>query len=123
MGSEMCIRDSFYEGRTWFIAPIAVMDYIVEYVNKHVDFYDYWEDSLASDLMFFQTIIMNSPFREKIEDELMYVKFGKTFKTMNHPVTITNKDVCLIEAGNFFCARKFELEEKEAIDYFINKIK
>lgn len=113
----------FYEGRTWFIAPIAVMDYIVEYVNKHVDFYDYWEDSLASDLMFFQTIIMNSPFREKIEDELMYVKFGKTFKTMNHSVTITNKDVCLIEAGNFFCARKFELEEKEAIDYFINKIK
>lgn len=55
---------------------------------------------------------MNSPFREKIEDELMYVKFGKTFKTMNHPVTITNKDVCLIEAGNFFVQGSLNLKKK-----------
>ncbi len=114
----------FYEGRTWFIAPISVLRYILEYIDKNPDFVDFWEDSLASDLMFFQTIIMNSSFADKVADELMFVNFGKTFATMNHPLNITQEMDEEIEKGIFYCARKFELsEDRSAIDYFLQKTK
>lgn len=112
----------FYEGRTWFIAPIKVLEYIVEYINDNPDYVEFWKDSLAADLMFFQTIIMNSPYADRVEEELMYVNFGKTFKTMNHPLTITMATVNEIEKGNYYCARKFEMENRNVIDYFINKV-
>lgn len=113
----------FYEGRTWFIAPYEVIEYIINYVAENPDFIDYWEDSLASDLMFFQTIIMNSSFAKNVEDELMYVNFGKTFGTMNHPLTITMHDINTINSGNYFFARKFELEEDmQTINYYLKLV-
>lgn len=109
----------FYQGRTWFIAPMEVLQYIVDYIESNPDFVDFWEDSLASDLMFFQTIIMNSPYADDVEEELMYVNFGETFATMNHPLTITMKDTEKIKNGNYYCARKFEFDEMDAINYFL----
>lgn len=115
---------NFYEGRTWFVAPMYVLEYIVNYIEKNPDYVDYWEDSLASDLMFFQTIIMNSPYSKDIENELMYVNFGKTFATMNHPVTIDMEIAKQIQNDDrFFFARKFEMDEIEAIEFFVDKLK
>lgn len=114
---------NFYEGRTWFIVPIEVMNYLLEYIDSNSLYVDFWEESLASDLMFFQTIIMNSSFACKVKDELMYVNFGKTFRTMNHPLTITMNNIDEIEKNNFFYARKFELnKDKNVIKYFKDKI-
>lgn len=113
----------FYEGRTWFIAPYEVLKYIVDYINDNPDYVDYWENSLAADLMFFQTIIMNSPFSADVEDELMLVKFGKTFSTMNHPLTVTIDMEKEIDGGNYYCARKFEIIEIDTINYFIKKVR
>ncbi len=112
----------FYEGRTWFVAPMEVLTYIVDYISDNPDYLDFWEDSLASDLMFFQTIIMNSPYSSNVEDELMYVDFGKTFATMNHPLTVDLRVAKMIQDERFFFARKFEIEEVNAMEYFINKI-
>lgn len=109
-----------YMGRTWFIAPVKVISYIVCFLENNKSFMDYWKDSLASDLMFFQTIIMNSPFKYKVTDELMYVNFGKTFGTKNHPLTITEKDISKIQEGNYYCARKFEIKESKVIKYFVD---
>lgn len=115
---------SFYDGRTWFIAPIKVMEYILDFIDDNPDYEKFWEESLAADLMFFQTIIMNSPFADKIADELMYVEFGKTFRTNNHPLTITENMTERIGKGNYFCARKFEMEEdEEVIHYYLEKTK
>lgn len=113
----------FYEGHTWFIAPYEVLKYIVNYIQDNPDYVDYWEDSLASDLMFFQTIIMNSPFVSNVEDELMFVKFGETFSTKNHPLTVSVEMEKEIEDGNYFCARKFEITEIDTIRYYIEKVR
>lgn len=114
----------FYEGRTWFIAPIEVVYYIINYLEQNKDYIMFWKDSLASDLMFFQTIIMNSPYAKQVEDELMYVEFGNTFATINHPITITVKKLREIEKENYFCARKFEyLDGKAAIRYCLDLTK
>lgn len=109
----------FYQGRTWFIIPFNVMMYILEYLSDNEDYIDFWRDSLASDLMFFQTIIMNSHFKDKVRDELMFVEFGTKFKNMNHPMTIKMSDKHLVENSMKFIARKFEEnEDLEVIKYF-----
>ncbi len=113
----------FFYGGTWFIAPFDVAVYINDYINNHPDFVEFWESSLASDLMFFQTIIMNSKYKDYVEDELMYVRFGKSFGTMNHPMDITVDDDIRIEEGDYYCARKFNYKDKYSIDYYINKCK
>lgn len=110
-----------YEGRTWFIAPANVIEYIVKYTEENPGFVDFWKDSLASDLMFFQTIIMNSEYKEHIKDELMYVNFGKTFGTWNHPLDITIEDDAKINKGNYFCARKFGDSDIDVVRYFLKK--
>ncbi len=112
----------FYEGRTWFIAPMDVIEYICGFLNEHEGYSRYWENSLASDLMFFQTIIMNSPYKDSVEDELMYVNFGKTFGTMNHPLDIKIDDDMRIEAGDFFCARKFNFADQRTFEYYLKKV-
>ncbi|WP_346663321.1 beta-1,6-N-acetylglucosaminyltransferase [uncultured Merdimonas sp.] len=104
----------FYDGHTWFIAKTEVIRYILDYVQKNPDYIKYWAKSLAADLMFFHTIIMNSPYKNDTAEELMYVNFGKTFGTMNHPSTVKVNDLKKIETGNWYCARKFELYESEA---------
>ncbi len=110
----------FYTGSTWFIAPIEVMRYILDYIDDNPDYCMFWEDSLASDLMFFQTIVMNSPYACNVTDGLMYVRWGETFATRNHPQDVTIEDDKYIEAGNYFCARKFDCN-REAIDYYLRK--
>lgn len=112
----------FYEGRTWFIAPSNMIDYILSYLHEHPEFIDFWEESLASDLMFFQTIMMNSLYKDEIKDELMYVNFGKSFGTMNHPIDVTIEDDRIIENGNYFCARKFNYDDKKTYDYYLKKV-
>lgn len=111
-----------YTGGTWFIAPIAAIKYILTYVTDNPDYVDFWEDSLASDLMFFQTILMNSVYRSTMEEQLMYIRFGTTKKTHNHPMTVSIADDDEIEKGNYFFARKFEIADRETIDYYRSKV-
>lgn len=105
----------FYRGRTWFIAPWKILDYILNYLEQNPDYLEFWEDSLAPDLMFFQTLIMNSPYSSDVLDELMYVKFGETFKTKNHPLLITLDMIKEIENENYYCARKFDLSKDKEV--------
>lgn len=111
----------FFEGDTWFIAPFNILEYILQYLQENRDYYEYWENSLASDIMFFHTILMNSEYQASIEDELMYVHFGDTFFSKNHPMVITIDDNDKIDSGRYFCARKFDFADKETIDFYIEK--
>ena len=64
---------------------------------------------------------MNSPYRDKVQDELMYVEFGKSFRTNNHPLTITSDVLDKIRDGNWYCARKFELYESNSSEQAIKR--
>lgn len=106
----------FYTGGTWFVAPMDVLRYILKYMEENPDYEDFWEDSLASDLMFFQTVIMNSQYAENIEPELMYIHWGD-----NHPLNVTADDNETIESGNYYCARKFDLSDRASMEFYLNK--
>ena len=108
-----------YTGRTWFILPIDAIEYILCYIEEHPDYVDFWKESLASDLMFFQTIIQNSPLNKRVEDELMYTHWEG--RRNNHPLDISIEDDAAIEAGPFFCARKFNYADTDVVNYYLQK--
>lgn len=113
-----------YIGSQWWIMPYEVIEYFVDYLKLHPEYVDYWREALAPDEFFFQTLVMNSPYRNCVEPSLMYINAGTTFATKNHPLIITSTDREKIEKENYFCARKFDImAERESFMYYVDSVK
>lgn len=77
---------------------------------------------MAPDEFFFQTLIMNSEYAEKIVPSLMFIKAGKTFGAKNHPLIISEEFIDEIDTGLYFSARKFDMEKsKSSFQYYLDK--
>ena len=121
--SKLPVNTKFYTGSTWFLAKIEVLDYILLYIENNPEYLDFWKNSLASDLMFFHTIIMASPYKDNIGEDVVYKKWGTTFKTRNHPITITKDDISDISCSKRYFARKFDYKvDAEVVDYYVKLI-
>ncbi|WP_160726046.1 beta-1,6-N-acetylglucosaminyltransferase [Bacillus sp. USDA818B3_A] len=115
---------SIYNGSNWFCIPLEVAKYIIKFVNKNEWYYEVFRNSLVPDEFFFQTLIMNSKYKnDVVNNNLMYIKFGKTVKTRNNPITLKMDNVETIKNSNEFFARKFdESVDNQVIDYYCKKI-
>lgn len=115
---------SFYKGSSWFCMPLEVARYVSEFTIDNKWYYDFFKDSLIADEMFFQTLIMNSKYKsDVVNSNLMYLKWGGTLKTKNHPLNLTIDDIDKIKDSQNFFARKFDAYCDEAIiDYFANNV-
>jgi hypothetical protein len=115
----------FYKGSQWFTIPFEVAKYIVEYVDKNLWYYKFFENTLVPDESFFHTLIMNSPYKELVVgDDLLYLRWGETLTERNSPHNLTSKDIKLIEESNRYFARKFDENiDQSIIVYFANKIR
>jgi hypothetical protein len=92
-----------YGGWNWFTLPKEFVSYIVQFVEKNPDVIDFYKHAFASGEMFFQTILMNSQFKNRIvNDNKRYVSFIDS-----HPRVLTIKDYPALKQGHYLFARKF----------------
>lgn len=92
-----------YGGWNWFTLPKQFVSYIVQFVEKNPDVIDFYKHAFAPGEMFFQTILMNSQFKNRIvNDNKRYVSFIDS-----HPKVLTIKDYPLLKQGRYLFARKF----------------
>ena len=112
-----------YRGSQWFCIPGIVAEYIVDYLGKNPWYYETFKNALAPDEYFFQTIIMNSPYASDVVcNNLTYIRFGRSHRDNNHPVTLTMKNIPEIEKSEMFFARKFDQAvDNEVIEYFCRR--
>jgi hypothetical protein len=112
---------NLYWGRTWFTIPFNVAKYIVDFVDDNPWYFRIFENALVPDELFFQTIIMNSPYSEEVlNDNLTYE--NKIIN--NHPSIFTEVDIIKIEKSGKYFARKFDLSvDQKVIQFYVNKIK
>lgn len=98
-----------YKGMVWCSLPISVAEYIVKYNESHSDFLSDLMHTLIPEEFFFQTIIMNSPFKEDVVDRnLRYTDW--TGKNGSRPSFLDLTDFnSIVESGDFF-ARKIDLQ-------------
>lgn len=77
----------FYYGSQWWTLSYECAKEIYDILLKG-EYIDYYKGSLVPDESIFQTIYMNSRFKDKYYDKLTYVNWKGQ---INHPKTIYNR--------------------------------
>lgn len=98
-----------YKGMVWCSFPISAAEYIVEYNESHREFLLDLMHTLIPEEFFFQTIIMNSPYKENVVGRnLRYTDWSG--KNGSRPSFLDETDYnAIAESGDFF-ARKIDLK-------------
>jgi len=100
-----------YHGSQWFSITGAFAAYVLEYVNRHPEFCAFFESSLIPDEMFFQTILMDSPFASGYtRDTARYMDW-----IQGGPHTLRAADLPAILGSGKLFARKCDLDQDEAL--------
>lgn len=105
----------FYFGSSWICFSEEMEQWMEEYLESHMGFIRFHRNVNCPDETFFQTLLMNSPYREKRADYLHYVDWSDGG---NRPGTLTVKDSGKLRNSDKLMARKFD----EAIDKEIIEI-
>ena len=100
----------------WMTITSDAAAYIVEYLDSHWKAKHFFKMTFCVDELIFQTILLNSPFKDSIvNDHLRVIKF---IKGTYRPRTLLISDAAMLLASGKFFARKFVMEEDSAIlDY------
>lgn len=83
--------------------------YLIKFVNNNPYYYRFFKNSFIPDEIFFNTIIMNSPFKFNVENNLLrYVDWerGPEF-----PRSLRIEDYDRIVDSNMMMARKFDKDD------------
>lgn len=115
-----------YKGNQWFTISKQCVDYILEYLKENKNYIKAFEKSLCSDEIFFQTIIFNSKFREKVymldegsNSNIMSLRYIDWNSGPEFPKLLDNNDFIKIKNTDCILARKFnpkiDLSEYEKV--------
>lgn len=99
-----------------YIWLISGQDFPLKSSQEIINFLEKNKGSLVPDESIFQTIYMNSRFKDKYYDKLTYVNWKGQ---INHPKTFTIEDCDELEKVNYLMARKFD---EDFDDKIINKL-
>lgn len=100
----------FYRNWFWGALPFDVMAYILDYVEIHPEYMEIYRNALVPEEGFFMTLIMRSPFRDRIQfmkghsDSLTNV----LSRSNGHPTVVKYEDIEELDKSPFFFARKFD---------------
>lgn len=95
-----------YGGSAYWMLPVDCARYVDDYVRANPDYVDFFRRVHVPDEIFFQTIVLNSPFRDRVEqDDLRYLEWEGDFDS---PKILTSADFDAFMASSKLFARKFD---------------
>jgi hypothetical protein len=97
----------------WFTLTIPAMDYLLQFLEDNPRVVNYFKYCWGADEFIFSTVIFNSPFRQHIVDNLMYVDW--TGRTDGHPRVLLSSDLPALQTTEKLFARKFDIEKDAQI--------
>jgi hypothetical protein len=104
---------SAYGGSQWWTISSGCAKYILDFVNKENKFVNFFKLTNCPDETFFQTIILNSAYRDKVyKHHLHYIDWP--VGAVN-PKVLTKNDFNLLESSNKLFARKFDAHVDEEV--------
>jgi hypothetical protein len=95
-----------YGGSSYWSMPAACGRYVLDFVDDNPKLVHFFRQTTIPDEMFFQTVVLNSPFRERVrQDDLRFIDWSAD---ADSPGVITSDHFeALMRSGRFF-ARKFD---------------
>lgn len=102
-----------YGGWQWWTITKECAEYVINYVNINRKYCDYYKYTLIPDEGFFQTIILNSHFRNKVINNNLRLVAGGEDKM--HPKILTRQDYSYLKMSDMLFARKFDMDVDDDI--------
>ncbi|WP_075983029.1 beta-1,6-N-acetylglucosaminyltransferase [Bacillus massilinigeriensis] len=101
------INLDLYFGSQWFTITYNCMLYILEFLKENPDYMKQFSFTSCPDEHFFQILIMNSKFKDKvINNNLRYIDWSSG---KNSPEVLTSKDYESLKRSDKLFARKFDI--------------
>lgn len=98
--------ERIYGGSQWWTLCREHAQYVVDTHDREPGLREFFRHTMLPDEMYFQTILLNGPFRDRIvNDNLRYIRFPAG---SSHPLTLTMADYDTLRTGTAFFARKFD---------------
>lgn len=99
--------NQLYGGSAWFSFSTACFRYCIDYIQRHPGFMKRFEYTICAEEMFFQTVIMNSPFKDHVVNDNLTLVLWE-YRNGNNPATLDSTDFeRLMESEKLF-ARRFD---------------
>lgn len=102
---RFCPFNSYF-GSQWCCLPGEMVDWILEYLQNHHNYISYFKHCSTPDESFFQTLVMNSPYKDKREDYLHYIDWSED---KSSPKILTMNDIEKLKHSGKLMARKFDI--------------
>lgn len=104
---------NFYGGSSWFSLTGDCLEYIISYVDRNPSYYRFFKNTLCGDEIFFQTILVNSPFKNTlVNDNKRYIKWKQGDSSPN---ILTLSDYIALKESDKIWARKFDIQYEEIL--------
>jgi hypothetical protein len=96
-----------YGGSTWWSLSRECLSYVIEYTETKPELLERLRYSFCSEEIYFQTVVMNSPFKDKVvDDSLRYILWE--YKNNSIPAVLDELDFVTLKESHHLFARKFE---------------
>ncbi|MBF0544543.1 MAG: hypothetical protein HQM08_08925 [Candidatus Riflebacteria bacterium] len=107
-----------FAGSAWFTVPSECVNFMMDFVKKEKNFLAFFKRVMFPDEMFFQTVIMNSPFANQVENcNLRYIKWQSA------PLLIKKDSIGDLEKSSAHFARKLDQDvDSEILDLIDKRI-
>jgi hypothetical protein len=92
----------------WFTLTPDAIRYALGFLDQHPELIRFYRLCWGADEFVFSTILYNSPFREKIVDNLVYVDWPEQHQ--GHPRILLARDMSALKATGKLFGRKFDMD-------------
>lgn len=104
---------TLYKGSSWFSITGDCLEYILKFIDDNEFFYTFFKNTFCGDEVFFQTILVNSPYKMQIvNDNQRYILWKEGDKS---PKTLVVDDYNDIINSEKLFARKFDATKDDDI--------
>lgn len=117
---DLNINLDIYQGANWIDLPRYAVEYCLEYLKQNNNYYLMLKTGFCSDEVLFQSILCNSIYRTKIENNNhRYIKWEKKYN--NYPAILDEKDYKEIISGDYYFARKVDKDISNQLIDMLNE--
>ncbi|WBW96647.1 beta-1,6-N-acetylglucosaminyltransferase [Oceanirhabdus sp. W0125-5] len=115
---------SLYGGSQWWGLTKECIKYIYDFVINNPDFVQYCKHLYVPDEIFFQTIVLNSHFKQTVVNTgLRYIDWDSVPHPKTHPAILTKNYFPILNNSRTLFARKFDIDiDSQILDMIDNKI-
>jgi len=106
-----------YGGSQWWMLDRNCIHYILEQTEQHPEIINFFRSTFCSDELFFQTLVMNSPFRGQVSPHLRYIDWVDSPDGKSPKVLLRSDFDKIKTSGALFCRKADPEKSIELINH------